>query len=129
MVMRGSICKRKYRDGTVGYCVIYDDLPGPNRERRQKRISGFLTKKHAERKLLEIRTAMQSGRYYEPTKLTVRQYAEKWLQEMAHTVRARTLVGYKGNLIDHVSPRLGHMPMWAVQPQHLKDLYDELLRE
>ena len=126
--MRGSIFKRKLKNGEVSYGVIYDDLPGPDKKRKRKRVCGFRTKKDADRKLLEIQSAMQSGRYYEPTKLTVRDYGEKWLQEITHVVRPRTLEGYRQRLQDYVYPNVGQMPMWAVRPQHTKDLYDLLLR-
>lgn len=127
-ILRGSIFKRKHKDGSISYGVIYDDLPGPEKKRRQKRLCGFQTKKDADRKLTEIRSAMHQGRYIEPTKLTVREYGEKWIAEIEHIVRPRTLVGYRQRLHDYALPRIGHMPMWAVQPQHVKDLYEDLLR-
>lgn len=89
--MRGSIFKRKYKDGNVSYGVIYDDIPASGKKRTQKRISGFRTKKEAERKLTDIRTAMQSGGHYEPSKLLVSEYTDKWLAEMEHRVRPFTL--------------------------------------
>ena len=128
--MRGSIFKQKCKDGSISYGVIYDDHPEPGRKRKQKRIRGFRTRKDADDKLTEIRAAVQKcGRYYEPTKLTVTEYVEKWLAEVAHCVRPRTAVGYGERLRDYVVPRLGRMPMWGVQPQHMKDLYAELLQE
>ncbi len=126
--MRGSIFKRKLKDGSMSYGVIYDDLPGADRKRKQKRLAGFRTRKEADRKLVEIRSAMLGGGYQEPTKLTVGEYTEKWLKEMSHCVRPRTLVGYRERLNDYVRPNLGHLPMWAVQPQHMKDLYEQPLQ-
>jgi integrase len=127
--MRGSTFKRKRKDGSLTYGVIFDDLPGADKKRKQRRIGGFCTKKEAVQKLHDIRTAMRSGQYYEPTKLTVSEYAEKWLAEISHSVRARTVTGYRQRLEDHILTRIGHMPMWAVQTQHIKDLHDSLLRD
>jgi integrase len=127
--MRGSTFKRKRKDGTVTYGVIFDDLPSANKKRKQRRMGGFCTKQEAVQKLHDIRTAMRSGQYYEPTRLTVSEYSAKWLAEISHSVRARTVAGYRQRLDDHLLTRIGHMPMWAVQPQHIKDLHDSLLRE
>jgi integrase len=127
--MRGSIFKRRLKGGSLTYGLVYDDMPGPNGKRNQKRIRGFRTRHDAERKLTQIRAAMQNGGYYEPSKMLVSEYIDKWLAEMEHSVRPRTAVGYRERLRDYVAPRIGHMPMWSVQPQHLKDIYDELLRD
>jgi len=127
--MRGSIFKRRYRDGSIGYGVIYDNHPEPGKPRKQKRIRGFRTKKEAEHKLTEIRWAIQNGGYYEPSKSLVSEYADKWLAEVAHRVRPFTHYGYKERLKDYVCPHIGHVPIAWVQPQHVKDLYDLLLRD
>lgn len=113
----------------MSYGLVYDDLTGPNGKRKQKKIRGFRTKRDAEGKLTEIRAAIQNGGYYEPSKLLVSEYIEKWLAEMEHRVRPRTAVDYEQRLRDHVAPRIGHIPMSSVQPQHVKDLYDALLRD
>lgn len=126
--MRGSIFRQKHKDGSISYGIVYDDHSAPKAKRRQRRIRGFRTRKDADNKLLEIRAAVQRcGHYYEPTRLSVREYGEKWLAEVERTVRPRTIVGYRERLQDYVIRRIGHMPMWAVQPQHLKDLYEALL--
>jgi len=130
MTVRGSIFRQRYKDGSTGYGIIYDDHPESGKARKQKRIRGFRTRRDAEDKLTEIRAAVQrAGRYYEPTKMRVCEYGEKWLGEIAHTVRPRTVIGYRERLRDYVFPRIGSMPMWAVQPQNIKDLYEVLLRE
>jgi integrase len=128
--VRGSIFKQKHRDGSTSYGIVYDDHPESGKKRKQKRIRGFRTRKEADDRLTEIRAAVQRcGRYYEPTKLVVAEYIDKWVAEMAHVVRPRTLTVYEAILGNYVKPRLGHMPMWALQPQHVKELYDALLRD
>ena len=72
---------------------------------------------------------MLNGGYYEPSKLLVTEYVDKWLAEIAQRLRPFTLYGYSERLKDYVVPRIGHLPIAAVQPQHIKDLYQTLLRE
>jgi len=128
--LRGSTFKRKRKDGSISYGVIYDDHPEPGKKRKQIRIRGFNTRKDADDKLTEIRAAFQkTGKYYSPTRLTVTEYVEKWLAQISHSVRERTVTGYRERLRDYVLPTLGKLPMWAVEPQHMNDLYSALLRD
>ncbi|HYK52588.1 MAG TPA: Arm DNA-binding domain-containing protein [Candidatus Eremiobacteraceae bacterium] len=126
--MRGSIFKRRYKGGSIGYGIIYDDHPEPGQKRKQVRLRGFKTRKEADNKLTEIRASFQkTGRYYVPTKLTVAEYIEKWLAQISHSVRERTATGYRERLRDYLLPTLVKLPMWAVEPQHMNDLYSALL--
>src|SRR5207302_1159793 len=64
-----------------------------------------------------------TGNYEEPTKLTVSQYAERWLADVAHRVKPRTHATYKGWILDHVVPAIGHLPLPHVTQQTMRDFY------
>jgi integrase len=127
--MRGSIQKRKAKDGTISYSILFDVPPKTGQARRQKRIRGFLTRKDAERKLRHVLANLdRNGCYEEPTKLSVGQYADKWLTEIESHVKQRTLLTYRRWLLDYLVPRIGELPMIAVRAQRMKDVYAELLQ-
>src|SRR5829696_10220142 len=101
--MRGSVVKRGN-----GYSVVVElDRDPTTGKRRQKWHSGFRTKRDAERALSEIVGAVHSGTYVEPSKQTLGEFVEDWLDGIEPTVRAATYHSYGRNLRLHVVPRLG----------------------
>jgi integrase len=125
--MRGSIKRRKTKQGVVSYSVVFDAPPKPGQARRQRRISGFATRKAAEKRLHEMLTKMADGRYFETSKTTVEEYSKTWLAEVAHRVKPRTKKTYDRWLRHHILPQLGSLPIAAVKSQNLRDLYSDLL--
>jgi integrase len=126
--MQGSVKGYRCKNGSIYYTVVFDIPPRPGQIRRQKKIRGFRTKKAAEAKLRTILTAVdKTGNYEEQTKLTVEQYAQQWLAEVAHRVKPRTHASYKGWILDHVVPAIGHLPLPFVTPQTMRDFYIEQL--
>lgn len=125
--MRGSIRKHKAKDGAISYSVRFDVPPKPGQARRQCRMRGFMTRKAAEKKLHDALSKIADGRYFDTSKTTVKEYSEKWLLELTHRVRPRTLEFYTIWLKHHILPRIGSLPIATVKPQHLRDLYAEML--
>jgi integrase len=125
--MRGSIRKRKGKGGAISYSVVLDVPPKPGHTRRQRRISGLMTRKAAEKKLHDMLTKIADGRYFETSKITVQEYSDRWLAEVTHRVKPRTTKTYKRWLKDHILPRIGSLPIASIKPQHLRDVYADLL--
>jgi integrase len=121
--MRGSIVKR----GEKFHAVL--DLPrGADGKRKQKWLSGYATRREAEAALAHALNEVHSGRYVEPTTMTVRQFlCDEWLPASAARVRATTLRAYR-QLIDlYAVPNLGDLPLADVTPVVLTKLYGRLL--
>jgi integrase len=125
--MRGSIQKRKAKDGTISYSILFDVPPKPDQVRRQRRISGFMSRKAAEKKLHDMLVKVADGRYFETSKVTVEEYSRTWLAEVAHRVKPRTLKTYKKWMRYHILPSIGSLSITSVKPQHLRDLYSAML--
>jgi integrase len=121
--MRGAIVKRE-----GGYAVVVD-LEPVDGKRRQKWISGYRTRKDAERALAEIVAARNVGAYVEPTKQTMVQFAAEWLGAIAPTVRPSTHASYSRNLRVHLIPRLGSVPLRKLDAGQLNGLYAQLLAD
>lgn len=121
--MRGTIVRR----GQKFYAVL-DLPPGENGKRRQKWLSGFDTRREAEAALAETLTEVHTGRYVEPTTMTVRQFlCDEWLPASTARVRATTLRGYRQALYSYAVPALGDVPLADVTPVVLTKLYGQLL--
>jgi integrase len=89
----------------------------------------FRTKKEAKAALTELLAAHQAGRFVEPSRTTVRDFAAGWLDGLANQGRrATTLSGYRTALDLYVLPRLGNVALQDLRASDLDSLYAELLR-
>ncbi len=62
-----------------------------------------------------------------PTKITVREYCERWLETAAKPrVRSKTLVDYEGLLSRHVFPLIGGRPLSKLQPLDVQSFYSAM---
>lgn len=59
---------------------------------------------------------------------TVSHWFEHWLNTIAAVrVRPRTLETYRSIVRHHIAPAIGHLPLDAVEPEHLEQLYAAML--
>lgn len=120
--MRGSIVKRGSR-----YAVKIELSPDPvTGKRRQKWVSGFARKADAEKARVKLLSELDDGSYVEPSKVTLAAYLTEWLGTL-HNVRPTTLDSYTRWIEGHVIPRIGHVPLRAVDSATLDTLYGEML--
>jgi integrase len=119
---RGSVRQR----GST-WTVVFDERRTDGR-RRQRSKGGFRTRKDAERYLREQLVSLDAGTYMAPHKLTVASYlAEHWLPAMhARGLRPSTLARYESHVRCAIGPSLGGLPLQAVMPTHLNNLYRDL---
>jgi integrase len=122
----GTVYRRETPSGAsswVAHVAWYE----AGKRRQMKRT--FRTKKDAQTSLVELLAAHQTGRFVESSKLTVRSFAESWLDGLANQGRkATTLNGYRRIIDSYVAPRLGEVALQDVKASDLDSLYAELLR-
>jgi integrase len=120
--VRGGTRKR----GTTWtwYLGVVDPATG---RRRQLSKGGFRTKREAQAALSEAMTALQSGTFVEPSKLTLGSFlTEQWLPTARVAVRPTTWTTYRIYAEAQVLPALGHVPLQALTAAHLNRLYADL---
>jgi len=87
------------------------------------------TKRDAERELRHILTRLETGAYVKPTKLTVSEYLEQWLQGyVSSSTGPRTRERYEEIVRTHLIPALGSIPLTALQPAHIQTYYGKALQ-
>ncbi len=89
-------------------------------------ISGR-TKREVQQRLAEFRTNSSKGILPPREKLTLREYADRWLDVAKHSVRPTTHAFYEYLLETHVLPSLGTSKLAAIQPSQVQNLYSNLL--
>jgi integrase len=80
--------------------------------------------------LAELVKRLHDGDYRAPERITVGEYLlERWLPTKQAQLRPSTFASYRNNVVTHVVPRIGSIPLQKLQPEDLDTLYAQLLRE
>jgi hypothetical protein len=110
--------------------LLRDTHPRGATERRKTVRSGFPTKDGAERELLRMLEAVETGTYIAPSKLTLERYLPSWLEGKTH-LRPSTHETY-GILIERYicNPDygIGTAPLWSLTRPGIRRFYVELER-
>jgi integrase len=117
---------------TKGCLRWYYVLDAPDRaDGNRKRVwsSGYRTEKDASEALTADLARRNQGIIVNPEKVTLAEFAGRWLEHMATLGRdERTLERYEDLLRLHVLPTLGGLQLRQLEPIHLSNLYSQLLR-
>jgi len=104
--------------------------PGHEGPRKRQWSTGFATKREAEQALIEELARRDQGIILSGEKITVHQFAQRWLDHMAMLGRdERTLERYRELLELHALPTIGGLQVRALQPHQLSALYARLLTQ
>jgi integrase len=106
-----------------------------NRIRHRKTIqvqakSEKAQQKEAEKALSEFVLEVEKGEYFGQGKMTLKDFAEKWVKEYAEKELApKTLHRYQEMLELRIIPILGHLPIDKIRPMHLVEFYNALAED
>ncbi|MCE5255000.1 MAG: site-specific integrase [Actinomycetia bacterium] len=124
---RGTVFNRGTKD-RPNYTVIIERGRDPvTGQRRREWYPGFKSKKEAEQARTRLLNDLDNGRYVEPTKLTLKELLDEWLEVTSTAVRASTHQSYEANVRLHIVPAIGGMRVQDLTPTHLNSLYKRLL--
>ncbi len=130
--MRGHVHKRVRRNAagkeTVRWYVVVDLGSDESGRRKQKWHGGFDTRREAEVERAKIVSALHSGGYVAPDRLTVAEWVrQSWLPMTKTRVKPSTFDSYRANMETHVLPALGGKALQLLTAPMLNTLYAELL--
>lgn len=112
--------------GTRGSWAFVVDLAPKGAPRQQRRMGGFATKDEALTAMAELQTRARDGTLVEPSKLTVADYLHRWLTAYKGEVRAGSWAAAEGHVRNYILPRIGDLPLQALDRATVKSLYVEL---
>lgn len=122
----GSIVEYDTKAGRRYY--IKATVPDGTGTPRQRVKRGFLTQKEAARALRElIRSGEQAGGYVPPTKQTLGEYLDEWLDGIR--VAPSTEASYRKNVRVHIKPRIGSITLAQLSTSKIDAFYRDLERE
>lgn len=79
---------------------------------------------------LEFERQVETGQYLDGGKITLKEFAERWMKDYAEKQLApKTVLEYSNLLNKRIIPALGHIPLWKLQPAHIIEFYNNLGEE
>ncbi|MGP8956908.1 Arm DNA-binding domain-containing protein, partial [Enterobacter mori] len=76
--------------------IVIDIGPDPETgKRRQKWFSGYKTKKEAQADVAKKITELNEGTFIEPSKVTLKDYLNHWLEIKSMSIEKSTFAGYR----------------------------------
>lgn len=105
------------------YTAGYD--PGTGKQ-IQRSITGK-TQKEVSKKLKEVTTAIDSGTYTVPSKMTVGEWLDIWTAEYLGGVKELTVSSYKSSIKTHIKPGLGAIKLESLSSHVIQGFYNRLL--
>ena len=84
------------------------------------------TQKELTAKLRQNIDAYQGVDLTEESRMTLSEWLDQWLENIASTIRPTTLARYQGAVRIHIDPRLGSKPIAQVTRKDIQKLYDTL---
>lgn len=116
---------KEYTYWEARYTSGYD--PGTGKQ-IQRSITGK-SQKEVAKKLKEATTAIDTGTYTAPSKMTVGQWLDIWTEEYLGGVKPRTVDNYKGVVKSRIKPGLGAVKLEALTPHTIQSYYNGLTKE
>ena len=113
---------KEYTFWEARYTVGRD--PGTGKQ-IQKSITGK-TQKEVAKKLKEVTSAIDSGTYVAPNKMTVGQWLDIWQAEYLGAVKPRTVDSYKATIRTHLKPGLGAIKLESLAAHTIQSFYNSL---
>jgi integrase len=120
---RARVCPKCGGDSISWAFVVDVALPGS--KRKQHKGGGFATKAAAVEAMNRLQAAVVDGTLVERSRRTLGAYLEDWLAARSD-IRANTARDYNVSIRNHISPRIGDVPLQSVDRLRIRGLYRQL---
>jgi integrase len=123
--MKGSVRKPRTAGGTWSYRLdLGIDTDG---RREQKQVGGFRTKKAAQAALNEALTGLQRGTYVAPSRQTVAEFLELWIDGARSELAITAWTNYGEIIRRYIVPFIGSKRLVDLSPLDVKAMHAALL--
>ncbi len=120
--MKGHLVER-----SPGHWAIVLDVRDPEGKRRRKWRSFRGTKREAQNECARLVTELNSGAIFEPSKLTVGRFLERWLAHQRPLLAPRSAERYAELVRKNIAPLLGGAVLTKLQPMQISAAYSKAL--
>jgi integrase len=120
--------KGHLRERSPGHWAIILDIPDPRTGNRRRKWHSFKgTKRQAQIESARLISIVQAGSYLEPSKTTVAEYLNKWLEHIKSQVSPRTAERYDELARKNIAPLIGSIALTKLTPMAISTAYSTAL--
>lgn len=122
--MKGHLVER-----SPGHWAIVLDVRDPENGMRKRKWHSFAgSKREAQNECSRLISAMNSGSYLAPSKLTVASFLDQWLDHMRSQVAPRTIERYEEIARKNLAPILGSALLLKLRAEQISAAYAKALQ-
>ncbi|SFX78233.1 Site-specific recombinase XerD [Thermoactinomyces sp. DSM 45891] len=122
--------KGYFRKRGVKWSFTIDLGKDPQGKRKQKSVSGFKTKKEAQKACAELIAQIENGGYKEPSKITLGEFITEYMENhVKHEVRPSTFQNQLGTTNQNIIPNLGSLQLQHMTPLIVQEFYTKMLNQ
>jgi integrase len=121
--MKGHI-----RERSAGHWAIIIEMRDPETGRRKRKWHSFSgTKREAQIECARLISEVKVGTYIEPSKTTLAQFLDRWLDDVKSRVAPKTHERYAQICRKNIGPLLGAVALAKLKPEQISDAYAKAL--
>ena len=121
--MKGHI-----RERSPGHWAIVVEMRDPETGRRKRKWHSFSgTKRQAQDECARLISELKGGKYVEPSKTTVMQFLDRWLDDVRTRVTPKTHERYTQICQKNIGPLLGAVVLAKLRPEQIAEAYAKAL--
>ena len=126
--IRKKTVKRKGREYTYWEARVTVGFDPGTGKQMQKSFTGK-TQKEVREKMQAAAVAVNTGDYFEPSKMTLARWIEIWLQEYSGDKKYSTVKHYKAQCKTHITPSLGAVRLSELTAPQIQAFYNKMQRD
>jgi integrase len=120
--------KGHLKERSPGHWSIVIDVPDPTTGKRRRKWHSFKgTKRQAQIECARLISAIQTGDYLEPSKTTLAQFLERWLEHMKAQLSPKSHARYCELVRKNIVPLLGSIIMTKLRAEVIDAAYTKAL--
>jgi integrase len=122
--------KGHVRERGKGHWYAVIDLPDPatgKRKRKWHSLPGCTGKRQAQIECARIVSDMKGGTYVEPSKITVGEFLDRWLNHIKSQVTPKSYERYSGLVNQNIKPAIGALLLAKLRSVHISAAYTAAL--
>ena len=116
------------RERSSGHWAIVIEMRDPETGRRKRKWHSFSgTKRQAQDECARLVSELKAGKYVEPSKTTVTQFLDRWLDDIRTRVTPKTHERYTQICQKNIGPLLGAVVLAKLRPEQISLAYTKAL--
>jgi integrase len=120
--------KGHIRERSPGHWAIVIEMRAPETGRRKRKWHSFSgTKREAQIECARLISQMKVGAYIEPSKTTLAQFLDRWLDDVRSRITPKTHERYAQICRKNIGPLLGAVVLARLKPEQISEAYAKAL--